>query len=100
MHSGPPGGMGAALTPNQSYDKDRPLPPPPGAGADAVDSPRKAEQKNYTQLGEWERSQTVFSGDRADSANRSAPIRRSSYWRENHTDAQPTSIQATSRGTI
>ena len=54
--SGPPGGMSAGMTPNQSYDRDRPLPPPPGAGADMEVVPKKAEQKNYTQLGKLEYS--------------------------------------------
>lgn len=43
-------GMGGALSQSQSYDRDRPLPPPPPAGGEDV-GPKRAEQKNYTQLG-------------------------------------------------
>lgn len=43
-------GMGGGMSQSQSYDRDRPLPPPPPAGVEDS-APKKAEQKNYTQLG-------------------------------------------------
>lgn len=44
-------GMNAGMNQSQSqnWDRDRPLPPPPGGQEDAA--PKRAEPKNYTQLG-------------------------------------------------
>ena len=52
-------GLGQAMAPglnagmnqsqSQNWDRDRPLPPPPGGQEDAA--PKRAEPKNYTQLG-------------------------------------------------
>jgi hypothetical protein len=45
-------GMGAGISQSQSWDRDRPLPPPPGG--QEVSVPKKAEPKNYTQLGRFD----------------------------------------------
>jgi hypothetical protein len=44
-------GMSGGMVPSQSWDRDRPLPPPPPGQEEA---PKRAEPKNYTQLGEFE----------------------------------------------
>jgi classical protein kinase C/novel protein kinase C epsilon type len=47
---GPGAGAGMNQSQSQNWDRDRPLPPPP-PGAQDVAAPKRAEPKNYTQLG-------------------------------------------------